>query len=87
MSVLRLRPGGLFWRESGDDVVVLDTTTSKYVAADGSAALLWKRLAAGATREQLVSALCDHYGVAGEVAERDVSAFVEQLSERGLLEA
>ena len=83
--MLRLRSNGLFWRESGDDVVVLDSETSEYVAASGSAALLWKRLAEGATREDLETTLTERYGIAPDVAARDVADFVEQLSARGLL--
>jgi hypothetical protein len=47
---------------------------------------LWKLLGEGATEADLVDALCERYEVSRETAEADVSAFVRQLSERGLLE-
>lgn len=86
MTTLRLRSSELFWRETGGEVVALDAEASRYLSANPSAALLWKRLGEGATEAQLVDLLCARYAVAREAAEADVRAFVEELSERGLLE-
>ena len=88
MTVLRLRDEDLFWRESdGGEIVALDATESRYLAANPSGAALWKRLRGGATEADLADALCERYGVARDVAEVDVRAFVQQLSARGLLES
>lgn len=86
MSLIRLRADGLFWRESGGEVVALDADSSRYFSANRSAALLWERLSSGASEADLVDALCARYHVPRPVAEADVSAFISQLSERGLLE-
>jgi PqqD family protein of HPr-rel-A system len=88
VTVIRLRPDSIFWRESDGEVVALDAATSRYFAANPTAALLWKRLGnGGATEADLVDALCERYEVSRDVAEADVTAFLEQLSSRGLLEA
>ena len=86
MTVLRLRDDGVFWRESEGEVVALDADSSRYVAANPSAAVLWKRLREGATEADLVDALCERYKVSREAAQADVAAFVEELASRGLLE-
>ena len=84
--MIRLRPDGVFWREVDGEVVALDADASRYFAANPSAAALWKRLSDGATEADLADALCERFKVSRDVAEADVSAFLEQLSSRGLLE-
>jgi Coenzyme PQQ synthesis protein D (PqqD) len=86
VSDLRLRPDGLFWRESGGDVVALDGVESVYLAANRTGAVLWKRLAEGTSTAELVGVLRDRYGISEDVAERDVAAFVASLRARSLLE-
>ena len=86
MTTLRLRSDDLFWRASGSDVVMLDAASSRYFAANASAAPLWERLREGASEAELVDVLCERYAVPREVAAADVAAFVEQLTARGLLE-
>jgi hypothetical protein len=84
--VIRLRADNLFWRESGDELVALDAVMSRYFSANPTAAALWKRLGEGVTEADLVDILCERYEVSRDVAEADVTAFLEQLSSRGLLE-
>jgi hypothetical protein len=87
MTVIRLRADGLFWRETGGEIVALDAAVSHYFAANPSATALWKRLSDGSAAEaDLVDTLCDRYEVSRDAAEADVRAFVGQLSSRGLLE-
>ena len=86
MTMIRLRADSLFWRESGGEIVALDAAASRYFAANPSAAALWERLGDGATEADLVDSLCERYEVPRDIAEADVTAFVEQLSSRGLLE-
>jgi hypothetical protein len=82
--VIRLRAESLFWRESGGEIVALDAATSRYFAANPSAAELWRRIRDGATEADLADALRERYGISR--AKADVTAFVEELSSRGLLE-
>ena len=84
--MIHLRDEGLFWRESGGEVVAVDAEVSRYFAANPSATVLWKRLGDGAGEEELADALCERYGIERDLAERDVKAFLEVLSARGLLE-
>jgi Coenzyme PQQ synthesis protein D (PqqD) len=75
----------LMWREVGGEIVVLDKRTWTYMGINGSGALLWRELAQGASAERLVDRLREEYGLAQDVALRDVGAFVELLRGHDLL--
>ena len=87
MTVLRLRPDALSWREVGGELVAVDTRTSTYLAANPTGFLLWEALAAGTTREALAAELVSRFGIDHERAVADVDRFVESVRERGLLAA
>jgi Coenzyme PQQ synthesis protein D (PqqD) len=86
MTVLRLREDSVFWRESDGEIVALDADASRYYSANPSAAVLWKRLAEGATEADLAETLRARYGLAPDAAEKDVRTFLDDLAARGLLE-
>lgn len=86
MAELRLKRDALEWREVEGEIVALDVGAAEYVAANPAGATLWRELAGGASREQLVAALARDFAVDEETAGRDVDAFVTALRERGLLE-
>ena len=85
MSEMQLRTEDLAWREIDTEVVAVDVTTSMYLSANESGAVLWRLLAAGATRAQLASALQERYGIDRTRAEADVDTFLESLESRDLL--
>jgi Coenzyme PQQ synthesis protein D (PqqD) len=82
---LRLRTDDLEWREIDSDIVVLDGRDATYLTLNGSGALLWRMLAASATRDELVGALLEAYEVEESTAAADTDAFLTNLSEQGLL--
>jgi len=73
------------WLEVEGEVVVLGTDNTVYMGVNGSGTQLWPLLVAGSSREQLVDKLTATYGIATEVAARDVAVFLEALQTRGLL--
>jgi len=83
------RAGGpqVAWREAGEDIVVLDVPQSVYFGLNRTGALLWRRLVAdaGATVPELVDALAASDGVPREQASTEVSTFLRDLREAGLL--
>ena len=87
MSELRLRADGVHWREIDGEVVALEARSSTYVASNASGALLWRELAAGTTRERLVTALADAYGIDRARGEADVDRFLAELAAQDLLAA
>jgi hypothetical protein len=82
---LYLRTDDLDWRELDDEIVALDTRDSVYLAVQGSGALVWRLLAQSTTRDSLVEALVEKYGIDSTRATADVDAFLATLSDRGLL--
>jgi len=84
---LRLRQDDLEWREIDRDIVVLDARDAAYLTLNGSGAVLWRMLAASATRDELAAALVDAYGIDATTAAADTDAFLDALSEQGLLAA
>ena len=49
-------------------------------------AFLWKILQEGATEEQLKESLLNEYEVDEQIAESDIKAFIDKLTEKGLLD-
>jgi coenzyme PQQ synthesis protein D (PqqD) len=86
MDKLRLRRDNLSWRELDGEIVALDNGNSMYVATNRTGTLLWNKLAAGATREQLAADLVAAFDVAPDQAATDVGRFVDDLRAQGLLE-
>jgi quinol monooxygenase YgiN len=86
VTVIRLRADDLFWRESEGEIVALDAAVARYFSANSTAAALWQQLRDGATEADLVETLCQRYEVSRDLAQADVTAFLEELSSRELLE-
>jgi hypothetical protein len=83
---LRLRPDAVAWREVDGEVIALGLESSTYFATNSSGTLLWRRLAEGTTRAELVSDLMTTFGLEQAHAQADVDAFLDDLRGRGLLE-
>jgi hypothetical protein len=86
MTTLRLNSAAVAWRTSGDEVLALDLNSSTYISANSSAMILWKMLADGTTRDDLIARLQSEYGIDAAQAAADVDAFVGDLESRGLLQ-
>lgn len=63
--------------ESGDDQIAVMNETGKF---------LWERLLEGSSAEELLSSLLAEYDVSGEDALADIREFLDNLSERNLLQ-
>jgi hypothetical protein len=86
LNKLRLRRDGIDWREVDGEIIALEATTSTYLATNRTATTLWRALAEGAERDQLVEQLVSEFHVDRETAAADVDAFIDELASRGLLE-
>jgi hypothetical protein len=82
---LSLREQDLDWREIADEIVALDGQGGEYLAVRGSGAILWRLLAQSTTRDGLIQALVETYGIDATLAGDDVNEFLATLSDRGLL--
>jgi hypothetical protein len=85
MTVLKLRDTDIHWREIDGEIIALEARGSRYVAANGAGAVLWRALLGGATREGLAEELVRIYGIDRERAAADAARFVDALAEQGLL--
>ena len=83
---VRLRPGQLIWRQVADEVMVLDTASSKYLSINKTGALLWPMLMEGCRRLDLTHALVDRYGLDEETAAKDAANFLSALAGLDVLE-
>jgi hypothetical protein len=86
MTELKLRGEGVSWTDVDGEIVALDERAAVYVSANAAGGLLWRELAAGATRESLAAALASEYGIDAGRAQADADAFLAELRGRGLLE-
>jgi hypothetical protein len=85
VSELRLRRDALEWRDIQGEVVAVDVRTSTYVSANASGAVLWRSLAEGTTRDELVARLVEAFGIDQAQAGTDVDRFVDDLRDKALL--
>jgi hypothetical protein len=86
-EAIRLRSEDLTWRVVDGEVIVLDQRNWGYITINDSGALLWDRLAQGATKAQLVVALTEAFAIEPAGARGDVERFLGALREHDLLVA
>ena len=84
-ALVRLK-AGVEWQQVDDEVVVLDLSSSAYLAVNGSGAALWRLVAAGTTESQFVEELTASFPVDVDQAHADVMQFTMQLRDFALLE-
>lgn len=82
---MRLRTDGIAWQELDGELVVLDLHASTYLEANATGTFLAGLLKQERTLEELRDALVERYGIAPDVAEQDVRAYVDELRGLGLL--
>jgi hypothetical protein len=82
---LRLRPEAVAWREVDGEVIALGLESSTYFGTNASGSVLWRRLAEGSTRAELIEALTTTFNLEQARAQADVDAFLDDLRDRDLL--
>jgi hypothetical protein len=80
-----MREDNISWMPVDDEIIILDLQTSRYLALNGSAVLLWRALVDGTTEAALVELLVSTYAIDDAIAQRDVIAFLDSLAERHFL--
>ena len=75
------------WREVDGEIVALELKDSVYYAVGGSGNVLWRRLAEGATRDELVDVITAEFdGVDPELVRVDVDEFLAGAIAQHLVE-
>lgn len=83
---LKLKSSDLEWVSGGDETVILDDASEQYFATNSAGSLLWEALKDGATHSELTGLLVDAFDLDGSRAQADVTSFVAELDELGMLE-
>ena len=73
-------------REDGDTRVLIDNRNGSITACNQTAWTILNSLRDGATRDQLLEALCEKFQVSSEQAETDISGFFNHLNSMGCLQ-
>jgi Coenzyme PQQ synthesis protein D (PqqD) len=84
--LLRVASGSLEWRRVDDEIVILNTKSSRYLSLNRAGAVLWPLVHEGADEAALTTALVGRYGLDPQRAADDVAAFVSELAAHGILE-
>ena len=82
-----LRDVAVSWRDVDGEIIALDVESGAYLMLEGSGRLLWLALVEPVSRADLAGLLQDEFDIPNERAVADVAVFVEDLVERGLVEA
>lgn len=86
-TAYRTRGSGVAWRETSGEIVILDLDSSFYFGLNSTGARLWRTLADGATRSQLVDQLLASGAGDQRTAGEHVDAFLDALADEGLITA
>jgi hypothetical protein len=84
-DLLRLRPEAVAWRDVDGEVIALGLESSTYFGTNASGSVLWRRLAEGTNRTELIETLVTTFGLEQAQAQTDVDAFLDDLRDRDLL--
>jgi Coenzyme PQQ synthesis protein D (PqqD) len=74
------------WHDLDGRIVVFDDNMRAYLTLNDSGATLWRRLAPGATYDELMDALLAEYGIDAHTAAEDIDRFLEELSDHKMVE-
>ena len=87
---MKIKKGFVVKKVAGQDVVIALGSASKIfngiIKLNESARFIWDKLAEGADRDAIVSALLEEYEIDEQTAGRDVDNFIEQLKGANILE-
>ncbi|MFO7682818.1 MAG: PqqD family protein [Chloroflexota bacterium] len=82
------RPGvnpDLSWRLLDGEAVIVSPVTGKIRVLNAVGTEIWQLLASGASIETIEAALVEHHRISMHKAQEDVTAFLQELTERKLI--
>jgi hypothetical protein len=77
----------LSWRDVGEDLVALNTTSGEYFTFSNTGRIVWLSIAEGATLDRLTEKITSEYNVDENQALSDIKSFINELKESGLIQA
>lgn len=73
------------WYDAGEELTLFDGASREYFALNGSAAAIWRELAAGRGVGEVADALASRFDTGRPAILADITAFVRAAIERNLL--
>ena len=86
-STVLVRREGALTAQVDDELVMLDTSQSRYFGLDPTGTVIWGLLAEPRTVDEVCAELTARYEVDDESCRRDVLAFATELVDAGLVDA
>lgn len=68
-----------------EGAVLLHLGNGRYQSLNGTGAIIWNELYAGASTTEIVSRLCSRFAATQQEIETDLTEFIAQLERRGLI--
>jgi hypothetical protein len=75
----------LTWRLLDGEAVIVSPTSGEIRVLNHVGAQIWQLIAAGLKTEAIEQAVAEQYNLSAQQAHKDVSAFLEELNNRGLI--
>ena len=74
------------WKEIDDQIVLMDLGVNKMVHRLNSVgSYIWKRLDGNTDLESIKSSICQEYSISPEVAEKDLTEFINAMEKLGVI--
>jgi hypothetical protein len=73
-------------KQVGSELFILDLSKGSYFGLDEIGAVVWQGIAAQKCFGEICETVCAEYDVKHEIAERDIRALLQQLSDASLID-
>ncbi|WP_336788239.1 lasso peptide biosynthesis PqqD family chaperone [Paenibacillus sp. MMO-177] len=80
-----MRAEGFLVSDMGGEKVMMSIQSGKYYNLGQTGGAIWEHLAEPTTADEIVNKLCEEYEIDKDACLRQVSAFLQQLAEQGLI--
>ena len=77
---------GIVWRVIDNEVIVLSPVNVSMHALTGCGSRIWELIEKESEIPVIVKTICKEYDVAPDQAEKEISAFIQDLTELGVIE-
>jgi Coenzyme PQQ synthesis protein D (PqqD) len=74
------------WRETNDEIVVLNLQTSEYYSTNNVASVIWEFIAKNTPQNDLVDFLTQEYEITPKTAQKDINDFLKNLLKLKLIQ-
>ena len=73
------------WQNVPGELALFDLRDGSYHVLNGSAAAIWRAIAAGQTKPEIIAALCSSHDAPADEIAQAVEAFIDNARAKGLL--